>query len=248
MELTLLAAATLGILAGPWLRGLIAAHTVAFQQPLHTDCRLCGTPAVTAAAAGIIAVAPLDGRCPRCRHPVGPVPGSTETVAATVLAAVAWAAPSSWLLATWTLFALLGVALASIDIAVLRLPDPLTITATGLATTLAATTAITTGRPGVLVTTLLGAAALGALYAVAVRRGMGRGDAYLAVAIGANLGAHRFSAVITATILAILLAGATSAVLLAAHRVHRGQPMPYGVFLLTGALATILLTAAGVLT
>jgi leader peptidase (prepilin peptidase)/N-methyltransferase len=244
--LTLLAAVTLGVLAGPWLRGLIAAHSVAFRQPLRTDCVLCGTPVVAVAAAGIVAVAPLNGRCPRCRHPVGPVPGSTETVAAAVLAAIAWDAPSPWLLTTWALFAPLGIALAGINIAVLRLPDPLTIAATVLATSLAAATAIATGQPSGLLGALLGAAALGALYAVAVRHGMGRGDAYLAVAIGANLGAYRFSTVVTATVLAILLAGATSAVLLAAGRLRRGQPIPYGVFLLTGALAAVLLTTTGV--
>ena len=51
----------------------------------------------------------IRGRCPAAGTPVGPVPGSTQTIAATVL--VAWSAPSPWLLTTWTLFALLGVAL-----------------------------------------------------------------------------------------------------------------------------------------
>jgi leader peptidase (prepilin peptidase) / N-methyltransferase len=165
--MTMLAAATLGVLAGPWLCGLITAHTVGFQQPLRTACVLCGTPVVAVAAAGVIAVAPITGRCPRCRHPVGPVPGSAETVAAIVLAVVACSSPSPWLLTAWTLFALLGVALAGIDIAVLRLPDPLTITATLIAMSVAAATAIGAGRPGVL----LGAAALGVLYAVAARYG-----------------------------------------------------------------------------
>jgi prepilin signal peptidase PulO-like enzyme (type II secretory pathway) len=77
---------------------------------------------------------------------------------------------------------------------------------------------------------------------------MGRGDAYLAVAVGANLGAYRFSAVIAATIMAILLGGVTSAVLLAAGHLRRGQPVPFGVFLLTGALGAILLTTSGALT
>jgi leader peptidase (prepilin peptidase)/N-methyltransferase len=97
---------------------------------------------------------------------------------------------------------LLGIALAGINIAVLRLPDPLTITAILLATIVAAATVIGTGRPSVLANAILGAAALGMLYAIAVRHGMGRGDFYLAVAVGANLGAYRLSAVVAATILA----------------------------------------------
>jgi leader peptidase (prepilin peptidase)/N-methyltransferase len=140
---------------------------------------------------------------------------------------------------------LCSVALADIDIAVLRLPDPLTTAATIIITILATTTAIVTGHPTILLTTFLGAALLGAVYAPAVRHGMGRGDAHLAVAIGANLGAYSLIAAATAataTILAILFGGATVAALLATKRVRHDQPIPYGVFLLAGALTAILLT------
>jgi hypothetical protein len=40
----LIAAATLGVVAGPWLRGLIAAHTVGFRHPLRTDGSCAARP------------------------------------------------------------------------------------------------------------------------------------------------------------------------------------------------------------
>jgi hypothetical protein len=58
VPLNVLAAAVLGVVAGPWLRGLIAARSVSFDQPLRTACVLSGAPAVTIVWAGIMAVAP----------------------------------------------------------------------------------------------------------------------------------------------------------------------------------------------
>lgn len=241
MTAQLLAAALLGVLAGPWLRGLIVAHAVGYRQPLRTTCPLCGATTVTVTAYGVLAVAPAHGRCPRCRHPIGPVPGTIEAIAAVVLALVARCAPTPGLLVAWTIFALLGIALAGIDLAVHRLPDELTVASSLIVLACAATTAILTHRPGILLGTVLGALALGGWYGIAVRRGMGRGDAQLAIAIGAALGWYRFVTVLWATALTYLIGATTVLILLAAKRIQRRQPIPLGVFLLLGALAAIIL-------
>jgi leader peptidase (prepilin peptidase) / N-methyltransferase len=232
-----------GFLAGPWLRGLIYAHGVGYRRPYRTDCPRCGTPVVTIAAHGILAAAPPSGHCPRCGHPVGPVPGGIESLAALVLAVIAWRAPDGWLLATWSLTALLGIALAGIDLAVLRLPDPLTLTAAATTLSVAAAASIATAHPGILAGAVIGAAALGGSYYLAgVRYGMGRGDAALAFVLGANLGAYRATAVVAGAVWTILLGALITGLLLATHRIHRRQHLPYGVFLLLGALTAILLT------
>jgi leader peptidase (prepilin peptidase)/N-methyltransferase len=241
MTTQLLSAALVGMLAGPWLRGLIVAHAVGYRQPLRTGCPLCGTTAVTVAAYGVLAAAPADGRCPRCRHPIGPVPGTVEAIAAVVLALVAYSAPTAGLLVAWTIFALLGIALAGIDLAVHRLPDQLTVASGLLVFGCAATTAVLTHRPGILLGTLLGAVALGGWYGIAVRFGMGRGDAQLAIVIGAALGWYGLTTVIWATALTYLIGAATVLILLAAKRIRRRQPIPLGVFLLLGALTAIIL-------
>ncbi|GAA1026330.1 hypothetical protein GCM10009557_03650 [Virgisporangium ochraceum] len=119
----------LGLLSGPWLGGLVVAHSVAYRQPLRQHCPVCGVVTVDVTRGGVLAAAPPDARCRQCRSPTGPAPGLLEVVAAAVLCLLAVATPSVWVLAAWSWTALLGIALAFIDVAVLRLPDVLTIAA-----------------------------------------------------------------------------------------------------------------------
>ncbi len=83
---------------------------------------------------------------------------------------------------------------------------------------------------------------LGLLYLVAVLvpgGGMGRGDAHLAVAIGACLGWRGIGAVADATRDTILLAAGWVLIMLAIRRLRRRDPVAYGVFILLGALLAI---------
>jgi leader peptidase (prepilin peptidase)/N-methyltransferase len=240
-----LVAAAAGVGAGPWLRGLMVAHAVPYGQPLRTTCTGCGYPAVPVGWRGVAAVAPPRGRCPACTARVGPVPGVVEVVAAVLLAGLALRAPHGWVLAGWAWAGLLGLVLAVLDAAVLRLPDPLTLAAalgTGLALSAAA---ITTGHYGNLLRAVVCALVLAAVYLMAVLApgtGMGRGDAQLALVIGLCLGWVSVTAVITATVAAVLLAGAHVAVQLVTGRIRRADPVPFGPFMLIGALTALILT------
>ncbi len=71
---------------------------------------------------------------------------------------------------------------------------------------------------------------------------MGRGNAHLAVLIGACLGARSITAVAAASIDTILLAGAYVLAMLTLRRLHRRDPVAYGVFILLGALLAIVTT------
>jgi len=131
---TVLAAAGLAVVAGPWLRGLVFAHSVAYGTPPRSRCPLCGHPAAVEALRGLAAVAPLDGRRPTCARPVGPPVAAVEVMAGLVLVVLAVPAPTAWVLAAWCWAGLLGVALALVDAAVYRLPDiPTTSAALGVA-------------------------------------------------------------------------------------------------------------------
>ena len=67
------------------------------------------------------------------------------------------------------------------------------------------------------------------------------GDAKLAVPIGLCLGYHSVTAVVAATIAGTLLAAGYVTVMLARHRIRRHEVIPYGPFMLLGALVAALI-------
>ena len=243
MPLTaVLTAAGTGLLAGPWLRGLVFAHSVPPGQPPRGWCPSCHTPVVATRWRALLAVAPVRGRCPTCTTRIGPPPGVVEGLAAAVLAVLAASAPSAWVLAAWGWAALLGIALAFIDTAMFRLPDTLTTAATAGVLVLLGVAAATTGQPHPLIRAVVAALVLGLLYLIAVLApggGMGRGDAYLAVAVGACLGWRGLGTVADATRDTILLAAGYVLIMLAVRRIRRRDPVAYGVFILLGALLAV---------
>jgi leader peptidase (prepilin peptidase)/N-methyltransferase len=150
-------------------------------------------------------------------------------------------------LAAWCWAGLLGVALGLVDAAVYRLPDILTTAAAVGAILLLAAAAVATADHHSLIRAVLAALGLGAVYLVLVLvpgSGLGRGDGQLAVVIGACLGWISISAVVTATIAAILLAAAYVVVCRIAGRLGARDPVPFGPFMLIGALTAVIVTAA----
>jgi leader peptidase (prepilin peptidase)/N-methyltransferase len=197
---------------------------------------------------GLLAVAPVRGRCPNCATRIGPPAGAVEMLAAAVLAVLAVRAPSAWLLAAWSWAALFGIALALIDFAVLRLPSPLTATAFSGVMALLALAAAATNQPHALVRAVVAAVGLGLLYLIAVLApggGMGPGDARLAPVIGACLGWLSITAVLQATAAAILVSALYVLVMLAIRRLHRRDPVPAGAFMLLGAFLLLASGTAG---
>ncbi len=182
-------------------------------------------------------------RAPRCtacgvqgsRASIWPVLASVASTSIVVAAGMPWLMTGTWLLLTPV-----GVALARIDLAVQRLPDVLTLPAALAAVLLLGVWAILDG--GSLLTIVASALGLCAAYLLmhlATRGGMGMGDVKLALALGALLGALGVAAVLVATMLAFILGGLVSAVLLLRRRASRGATIPFGPFMLIGAVATL---------
>jgi leader peptidase (prepilin peptidase)/N-methyltransferase len=143
---TALLATGVGVAAGLWLRGLIFAHSVPWGSLPRSRCPGCGHPAVSATLGGLAAVAPVGGRCKRCFLRIGPRLGGVDVVAGALVAGLAWRAPSWLVLAAWGWSALLGIVLAVVDVAVMRLPDALTMAAFIGALVLLSAAAVSSGE------------------------------------------------------------------------------------------------------
>ena len=166
------------------------------------------------------------GRC--CRLPAAApaaAPGSARTLllaAGLALAVVAARASSVWELAALSWLVLLAVPLAFIDVAVRRLPDPLTAAAFAGTLALLAITALTGHQPGHLGRAAIGAVALACFYGPGGHpaRRPGPGDAKLASSTGTALGWISWQAL---------------------HRATHTSQLPLGPFILLGTLSAIAL-------
>ncbi|HEX5494145.1 MAG TPA: A24 family peptidase [Mycobacteriales bacterium] len=209
---TVVGTATLGATCGPWLRAVIRRY-----------------------------VAAADGSGRRGR--LGPSAGSVEAGTAAVFAALAIRVDSAPLLAALCWFALAGVALAAVDVAEGRLPDALTGTAGGGLLVGLVVVAVVRDQEHALYRALLAALGLFAGYlalALVSPASLGFGDCKLAAGLGAALGWFSWPVVFAGTLVAFGLAGGFGLCLVALGRVGRRDPIPFGPFMLLGALVAVL--------
>ncbi len=176
------------------------------------------------------------------RYGVKPPVFALEAAAGLALAVTAARAASSWQLAGLGWLVLCGVALAFIDAAIRRLPDPLTGAAFAGTLGFLTVAALTGGHPGQLARAGIAAVVLGGFYLVLfiVRpSGMGLGDVKLAVGVGVALGWLGWQAVVTGTFVTFVLAAVYGCALLLLHRASRASQLPLGPFIVLGTLAAI---------
>ena len=148
----------------------------------------------------------------------------------------------------WHVLALLwaaafAVPLALVDIAEHRLPRRLTYpSAAGTLLLLGAAWAAG-DRTGSALHALYGAAALGAVFwLMALALPFGLGDAALGLTVGGVLGWYGFGAVFEGVLAAFLLAAGFGTAKLVARRAGRRDELPFGPFLLLGALLAVALS------
>ena len=237
----IIAGAAAGLIAGPRIRASVFSRSTEPGQQPRRACPACDQE-ILPGRWRWRALLPVTGRCPSCHARIGPYPLLAEFAAGLALAVVAARVSSTWELAALTWLALLAIPLAFIDVAVHRLPDPLT-GATFIGTlALLAVAALTGHQPGHLGRAAIGAVALACFYlALAVIRpgGMGLGDAKLAASVGAALAWTGWQALLTGTFIGFALAAVYGGVLLARHQAARDTQLPLGPFILIGALAAI---------
>lgn len=196
---------------------------------------------IAAAVAGVLAGPPVRVGV-LARYGVAPPALAVEVAAGLALAVTAARAASAWQLAGLGWLVLCGVALAFIDAAIRRLPDPLTGAAFVGPLGFLTIAALTGGHPGQLARAGIAAVVLCGFYLVlfiARPSGMGLGDVKLAAGVGVALGWLGWQAVVTGTFVTFVLAAVYGCALLLLRRASRTSQLPLGPFIVIGTLAAI---------
>jgi len=221
--------ALVGLVAGAGLRRPVYRLSVRADEPERELCPYCGER-----------LRLLRGCCGRrLGAPVLP-----ELVTATVLALVAARFAGQVDAVVFAFLGVLGVALATIDIAVERLPDRLTLPAYPVVAVLLGVTALVHGDFSALLRAFLGCVALagGYLLLALLRPGqLGAGDVKLAGVLGLALGWLGWPTLALGAALAFVLSAVVSLALLAARRITLRDAICFGPFMLAGALVAVLL-------
>jgi len=224
--------AALGLLAGAALRATVFRLSVASGAPERTSCPHCSAPARRRLAV----------RCTQCGRSLG-TPLALELSTAVVLALLLGRFAGQPDVVAFSFFGVLGVALAAIDIAVQRLPDPLTLPAYPILITLLAAAAVASHDFAALLRALLGGLALAGAFLLhaLVRPGqLGGGDIKLAGIAGLALGWLGWPALIAGAALAFVLSALVSLSLIAARRLTLRSAICFGPFLIGGALLAMI--------
>ncbi|MET7376034.1 prepilin peptidase [Micromonospora arida] len=165
-------------------------------------------------------------------------------VAGSAFAGLAVAVGDDPALSVFLAVAAVGLVLVRVDLACLRLPDPLVLVAGLLALGGLTTAALLSGTPGRLLGALEGAAVAGAahvLLALLPASRLGFGDVKLAAVLGLPLGWLGWDALLAGLLLPHVLHGGLVLGLFAARKVHRNTLLPLGPALLLGAWLAVLL-------
>ncbi|MEU0358050.1 A24 family peptidase [Streptomyces cyaneofuscatus] len=182
--------------------------------------------------------------------PAAPLPYAPGTLAPllTVLACLALTAATGSRpeLAAWLLLAPPAVLLATVDRRVHRLPDPLTLPLAAAAVLLLGGAALLPGHAGSWTSGLLGGLVLGGFYLLLFLinpNGMGFGDVKLALALGVALGWYGWEVLFLGGFAGFLFGAAYGLGLVLLRRAGRRTGIPFGPFMIAGALTGVLLGA-----
>ena len=258
-----LAGAGVGLVAGGLLRTAVLRLSVPAGAPQRAACPGCGETFALWATAGTASekagsarragerwvgarrLARLaGGRCARCRRRLGPPPAALELATGALLALVAGVVGGRVELVAFGWIAVVGVALAAVDLAVQRLPDRLVLPGYPVVLGALALAAALGGEPARLLRAVAAGLALAGCYLVLLmlRPGqLGAGDLKLSGLLGLALGWLGWPAVLRGTFLAFLLFSLCGLALLATRRVRLRTELPFGPFMLAGALLALLL-------
>ncbi|MFF1649050.1 prepilin peptidase [Streptomyces sp. NPDC058240] len=184
-----------------------------------------------------------DGTPRATRYAPGVLVPVVTALSCAVLAAATGLRPE---LAVWLLLAPVAVLLATIDRRVHRLPDRLTLPAAGAVAVLLGAAALLPEHAGSWLSALLGGAALGGFYFLLFLinpNGMGFGDVKLALSLGMALGWYGWAVVFAGGFAGFLLGAVYGFGLMILKRAGRKTGIPFGPFMITGALLGMLLGA-----
>jgi leader peptidase (prepilin peptidase)/N-methyltransferase len=233
----------LGLAIGSFVN--VVAHRVPRGESLSSPasrCPACETPIRPVHNVPVLGWLMLRGRCAACGVRISPAYPLVEvgtgllfvilTLRLQALGQIG-AAPA------FLYFAALGVALALIDVAHKRLPDRLVLPSYPVLAVLLLAAAWWHGDWWAFVRSVLGGLALYAFFFVVTfvhPAGMGFGDVKLAGLVGGVLGYLSWATLIVGAFAGFLLGSVVGVALIASGRGGRKTAIPFGPFMLAGAL------------
>ncbi|GAB7049252.1 prepilin peptidase [Catenuloplanes indicus] len=232
--------AALGALVGILTPRVAWRLSVEFGEPPRSACANCGHKTESWVRVRVA--------CPGCGRRLGPRPWLTTAVGAVSLGALGWAFGPDPVLPGYLAVAAIGVLLAFVDLAVLRLPDPLVGAAAVLGGGVLLLVSLLDWSFAPLLRALLGGLVLFAVYLVIALipgANLGFGDVKLSAVLGLMLGWLGWPAVVLGLIVPHLLNGPVALVLLVTGRAGRGTDLPLGPALLAGTLVAVVIARHG---
>ena len=205
-------------------------------------CPACGQPIRPRDNIPVVGWLLLHGKCRDCQEPISARYPLVE--AGTGLLFAAFALEFGWdpVLPAYLYLAAIGVALALIDLDVKRLPDVLTLPSYVVGAVLLGIAAVAGDDLHALVRALLGAAAMFAIYfalCFAYPAGMGFGDVKLSGVLGLYTGWLGWDVWGAGLLLGFFLGGLFGIGLVLLKRGGRKTAVPFGPFMLLGALIAV---------
>lgn len=234
----------LGLLIGSFLNVVI--HRVPRGESVvnpPSACPGCGTQIKPRDNVPILSWLLLRGRCRTCREPISVRYPLVEAGTAALFVVMALRFGADWVLPAYLYLAAVGVALAMIDLDCKRLPDALTLPSYPVAVVLLGAAALLGSDSGDWLRALLGGVAMFAVYfglAFAYPAGMGFGDVKLSGILGLYTAWLGSGAWAVGLFLGFLLGGVFGIALIAVRGGGRKTAVPFGPFMLLGALLAIL--------
>lgn len=244
MTLTVVGCALLGLLIGSFLNVVVwrvpRGESVVSPPSACPGCNTAIRPRDNVPVASWLL---LKGRCRDCSAPISKRYPLVEAGCAALFVVMALRFGLDPALPAYLYLAAVGLALALIDVDTRKLPDVLTLPSYPVLALLLGLGALLGSDSGDLVRALLGGVAMYAFYfalCFAYPAGMGFGDVKLAGLLGMATGWVGWGAWGVGLFGGFLLGGVFGAALVARGRGGRKTKVPYGPFMLAGALLAVL--------
>jgi leader peptidase (prepilin peptidase)/N-methyltransferase len=240
LPLLLCAAALIGLAIGSFLNVVI--HRVPRDESLvrpGSHCPACGSAVRRRHNVPVLGWLLLRGRCADCSAPISVRYPLVEAGTAALFVAVAAKFGWSVELPAYLYLAAIAIALAAIDLDVMRLPDKIVLPSYAVVPLLL----LPAGGWSPALRGVAAAALLFVLFRLLAIWGMGGGDLKLAPLIGLYLGWLGWSSVAVGAFAGFVLGGLAGGVLMAARRAGGKTLVPFGPFMLAGAFLAVFAAA-----
>lgn len=246
MTVLLAPIALLGLAIGSFLNVVIyrVPRLASLTHP-SSRCPACNHPIRHRHNVPVLSWLVLRGRCADCHASISARYPAVELLTAVLFVSVTVRLVQLDLLTAlpaFLWFVAVGIALAMIDLDVGRLPNAIVLPAYPILAVLLTTAALLSHDHSALLRAAIGGSASYALhYATALARpgGMGFGDVKLAGLVGGMLAFVSYPVLLVGVGAAFLLGATTGLVAIASGRASRESTIPFGPFMVVGAVGSI---------